>query len=168
MGSWSRILWMALFHCDICTTNVIRMDCTWDCVWTITCVVFKLVCMFLMEAPLWERIPTCNCGDKKQPQCCKIFHCTIYLLGLQDYHYYTCTDQMSHLLRLPDLQHWHTSNNGVGIFLSSGVHCIIGTNHQNQVGLWLDTKRYSIIKHFFPIIPWELYCNLSNLPCLWI
>lgn len=54
---------------------------------------------------------------------------------------------MSHLLRLPDLQHRHTSNDRVGIFLGGWVHGIIGTDHQSQVRLWSDTQQSNIRKH---------------------
>lgn len=41
----------------------------------------------------------------------------------------------SYLLRLPDLQDRHTSNDGVGILLGGRVDGIVGANHQSQVSL---------------------------------
>lgn len=49
--------------------------------------------------------------------------------------FHTCMRQMSHLLGLPDLQHRHAGNDGVGILLGGRVHGIVGADHQSQVCL---------------------------------
>lgn len=51
---------------------------------------------------------------------------------------------MSHLLGLPDLQHRHAGNDGVGILLGGRVHRVIGADHQSQVRLWLDAQQIQI------------------------
>lgn len=47
----------------------------------------------------------------------------------------SCRLQMSHLLRLPDLQHRHAGDDGVGVLLGGGVHRVVGTDHKNQIRL---------------------------------
>lgn len=41
----------------------------------------------------------------------------------------------SHLFGLPHFQHWHSSDDGVGVFLSGRVHRVVGSDDQHQVGI---------------------------------
>lgn len=107
---------------------------------------FRSVCV--SEAPLWVWTATSSCGDKTQSSC-KIFHSSLSFWASGQPHYHACMYQMSHLLRLPDLQDRHTSNDRVGIFLGGRVYRVIGTNHQGQVRFWLDTWQKTCLNPFF-------------------
>lgn len=103
--------------------------------------------IFYVRVFRWRTIAGVDSTIKSNPVIKKILHSSLSFWASGQTHFHTCMHQMSHLLRLPDLQHRHTSNDRVGIFLGGWVHGIIGTDHQSQVRLWSDTQQSNIRKH---------------------
>lgn len=119
-------------------------DCTWNCNNLPLCkrarvcvcekaITIVCVCTLSNRRPLYGlRLQYSFVAVNKHSSCCKLqSSSSFWASGRPHYHTYMC--QMSHLLRLPDLQHGHSRNDRVGIFLGGRVHCVVGPNHQDQV-----------------------------------
>lgn len=120
----SGMLRMSSFHSDTVTTNGSRMGLHLEMQQSVSmCVrlcVLMQVCISL-SSPVSSDGGPFNVGGlqhaivgiKNSPVV--KYSVPLYLFELRD----KCCCQMSHLLRLPDLQHRHTSDDRVGIFLGS-------------------------------------------------